>query len=147
MSQLCLIASLPIVRIRQCHSFAAEPDDIHFQQIACTIPRHISDDCGVVHIYRNGHLHSSICGPITGREVVFFRNFLAVLILLPLLARVGFGVLHMHRPKLFFLRAAVNSVGMFCGFTALTMIPLAQMTALQLYHPIICNNRRGTISR
>jgi drug/metabolite transporter (DMT)-like permease len=69
-------------------------------------------------------------------EVVFFRNFLAVLILLPLLARAGFSVLHMHRPKLFLLRAAVNSVGMFCGFTALTMIPLAQMTALSFTTPL-----------
>ena len=65
-------------------------------------------------------------------EVVFFRNFLAVLILLPLVARVGFGTLYMRRPKLFFLRAAINAVGMFCGFTALTLIPLAQMTALAL---------------
>ena len=69
-------------------------------------------------------------------EVVFFRNFLAVLILLPLLARVGFGTLYMRRPKLFFLRAAINSVGMFCGFTALTMIPLAQMTALSFTTPL-----------
>ena len=69
-------------------------------------------------------------------EVGFFRNFLAVLILLPLLVRVGFNVLHMHRPKLFFLRAAINSVGMFCGFTALTMIPLAQMTALSFTTPL-----------
>ena len=35
-------------------------------------------------------------------EVVFFRDFLAVLILLPLVARVGFGTLCMRRPKLFF---------------------------------------------
>jgi drug/metabolite transporter (DMT)-like permease len=69
-------------------------------------------------------------------EVVFFRNFLAVLILLPLVARVGFGSLRMHRPKLFFVRAAVNAVGMFCGFTALTLIPLAQMTALSFTTPL-----------
>ena len=69
-------------------------------------------------------------------EVVFFRNFLAVLILLPLVARVGFGSLQMHRPKLFFVRAAVNAVGMFCGFTALTLIPLAQMTALSFTTPL-----------
>ena len=69
-------------------------------------------------------------------EVVFFRNFLAVLILLPLLARVGFNVLYMQRPKLFFLRAAINAVGMFCGFTALTLIPLAQMTALSFTTPL-----------
>ena len=61
-------------------------------------------------------------------EVVFFRNFLAVLILLPLVARVGFGTLYMRRPKLFFLRAAINSVGMFCGFTALTTVSYTHLT-------------------
>ena len=69
-------------------------------------------------------------------EVVFFRNFLAVLILLPLIARVGFGTLCMRRPKLFFFRAAINAVGMYCGFTALTLIPLAQMTALSFTTPL-----------
>ena len=69
-------------------------------------------------------------------EVVFFRNFLAVLILLPLVARIGFGSLSMKRPKLFFLRAAINAVGMFCGFTALTLIPMAQMTALSFTTPL-----------
>jgi drug/metabolite transporter (DMT)-like permease len=69
-------------------------------------------------------------------EVVFFRNFLAVLILLPLVARAGFGSLRMRRPKLFFMRAAINAVGMFCGFTALTLIPLAQMTALSFTTPL-----------
>ena len=56
-------------------------------------------------------------------EVVFFRNFLAVLILLPLVARVGFGSLQMRRPKLFFVRAAVNAVAhgvsLLCFFTLL----------------------------
>lgn len=69
-------------------------------------------------------------------EVVFFRNFLAVLILMPLVARAGFGSLRMKRPKLFLLRAAINAVGMFCGFTALTLIPLAQMTALSFTTPL-----------
>ena len=69
-------------------------------------------------------------------EVMFFRNFLAVLILLPLVARIGFGSLSMKRPKLFFLRAAINAVGMFCGFTALTLIPMAQMTALSFTTPL-----------
>jgi len=69
-------------------------------------------------------------------EVVFFRNFLAVLLLLPLVARAGFSNLKMQRPRLFFLRAAINAVGMFCGFTALTLIPLAQMTALSFTTPL-----------
>ena len=69
-------------------------------------------------------------------EVVFFRNFLAVLILLPLVTKFGYHTLRMHRPKLFFLRAAINAIGMFCGFTAITLIPLAQMTALSFTTPL-----------
>ena len=69
-------------------------------------------------------------------EVVFFRNFLAVLILLPLISRDGFSTLRMQRPRLFFLRAAVGTVGMFCGFTALTLIPLAEATALNFTTPL-----------
>jgi drug/metabolite transporter (DMT)-like permease len=42
----------------------------------------------------------------------------------------------MRRPKLFFFRAAINAVGMYCGFTALTLIPLAQMTALSFTTPL-----------
>ena len=69
-------------------------------------------------------------------EVVFFRNFLAVLILLPLVTKFGYYTLRMHRQKLFFLRAAINAIGMFCGFTAITLIPLAQMTALSFTTPL-----------
>ena len=42
----------------------------------------------------------------------------------------------MQKPKLFFLRAVINFGGMFCGFTALTLIPLAQMTALGFTGPL-----------
>ena len=69
-------------------------------------------------------------------EVVFFRNALAVIILLPIIARSGWSVIRMNRPKLFVVRAMVNAVGMFLGFTALTLIPLAQMTALGFTGPI-----------
>lgn len=69
-------------------------------------------------------------------EVVFFRNFLAVLILLPLVFHSGISSLRMNRPKLFVGRALVNAVGMICGFTSLTMIPLAENTALNFTSPI-----------
>jgi drug/metabolite transporter (DMT)-like permease len=69
-------------------------------------------------------------------EVVFFRNALAVLLLLPLAAHRGWSCLHMNRPPLFFLRALVNAGGMFAGFTAISLIPLAEMTALSFTSPL-----------
>jgi len=69
-------------------------------------------------------------------EVVFFRNSLAVILLLPLVWHAGLSSLRMKRPKLFIGRAAINAVGIFCGFTALTMIPLAENTALTFTSPI-----------
>ena len=69
-------------------------------------------------------------------EIVFFRNFLAVLLILPIAMRTGWGRLRMQRPRLFYLRAFVNFIGMFCGFTAVTLIPLAEMTALSFTGPI-----------
>ncbi|MBL6596721.1 MAG: DMT family transporter [Candidatus Puniceispirillum sp.] len=69
-------------------------------------------------------------------EVVFFRNALAMVLLLPLIMRMGRPSIRMQKPKLFFLRALINFGGMFCGFTALTLIPLAQMTALGFTGPL-----------
>jgi drug/metabolite transporter (DMT)-like permease len=69
-------------------------------------------------------------------EVVFFRNALAVALLLPLAAHRGWSCLRMKRPPLFFLRALVNAGGMFAGFTAITLIPLSEMTALSFTSPL-----------
>ena len=48
----------------------------------------------------------------------------------------GWSRLRMNKPNLFFLRALINVGGMFAGFTALTLIPLAQVTALSLTGPL-----------
>ena len=69
-------------------------------------------------------------------EVVFFRNFLAVLIMAPVLIRKGLPSIKMNRKRLFFGRASINFIGMLSGFTAVTMIPLAEMTALSFTGPI-----------
>ena len=69
-------------------------------------------------------------------EIVFFRNALALLILAPILIRSGAASIRMNRPKLFFGRAAINFIGMLSGFTAVTLIPLADMTALTFTSPI-----------
>ena len=63
-------------------------------------------------------------------EIVFFRNLLGVLIIGPFLFRTGISEIRMNRPGLFLGRAAINFIGMFCGFTSVTLIPLAENTAL-----------------
>ena len=69
-------------------------------------------------------------------EVVFFRNFLAVLIMAPVLIQKGLPSIKMNRKRLFFGRASINFIGMLSGFTAVTLIPLAEMTALSFTGPI-----------
>lgn len=69
-------------------------------------------------------------------EIVFFRNALALLILAPVLIRSGAASIRMNRPKLFFGRAVINFIGMLSGFTAVTLMPLADMTALTFTSPI-----------
>ena len=68
-------------------------------------------------------------------EIVFFRNFLALLIMAPVLIRSGSASIRMNRPRLFVGRAAVNFIGMLSGFTAVTLIPLADMTSLTFTGP------------
>lgn len=68
--------------------------------------------------------------------VVFFRNALALLLLTPWIVRRGPGVLHTRRLGLYTLRSALNVVGMLAGFTALTLIPLAEATALGFSAPL-----------
>lgn len=68
--------------------------------------------------------------------VVFFRNFLAVVLLAPWLARVGWDGLRVRRWSLVVSRSLFNVAGMAAGFTAITLIPLAQATALGFTAPL-----------
>ena len=69
-------------------------------------------------------------------EVIFFRNLLACLIIIPLMYGSGRTSFKMYRPGLFVWRAIFVSIGMFAGFSALTLIPLAQATAISFTTPI-----------
>jgi drug/metabolite transporter (DMT)-like permease len=69
-------------------------------------------------------------------EVVFFRNFLALLLMIPWILRRGVNVMHTRRLGLYSLRASINVVGMAAGFTAITLIPLAEATALGFTAPL-----------
>ena len=69
-------------------------------------------------------------------EIVFFRNFLAVILMLPWLWHQGLGALQTNRLGMLSLRAVLNVSAMFAGFMALTMIPLAEATALSFSAPL-----------
>ena len=69
-------------------------------------------------------------------EIVFFRNFLAFLLMAPWILRQGIHVMYTRRLGLYSFRALVNLVGMAAGFTAITMMPLAEFTALSFTAPL-----------
>jgi drug/metabolite transporter (DMT)-like permease len=69
-------------------------------------------------------------------EVIFFRNLLACLIIIPVMCSSGLASFKMNRPGLFVWRAVFVSIGMFAGFSAITLIPLAQATAISFTIPI-----------
>lgn len=69
-------------------------------------------------------------------EVVFFRNLLAFIVMLPLLISTGLAAIKMNNTKLFFMRGFFGAIGMLAGFTCLTLIPLAQATAISFSKPI-----------
>lgn len=69
-------------------------------------------------------------------QVAFFRNVFGLAFLLPLLMRSRFQVLRTQRLGLHALRGVVNILAMLMFFTALSMAPLAKVTALSFTAPI-----------
>ena len=69
-------------------------------------------------------------------EVVFFRNLLALIVMLPIIKSIGLAAIKMNNPRLFFMRGFVGAIGMIAGFTCLTLIPLAQATAISFSQPL-----------
>ncbi len=69
-------------------------------------------------------------------QVVFFRNFFALVLLSPLLLRSGMELLNTKNMHLYWWRSLLNIAGMAAGFTALTLIPLTEATALGFTAPL-----------
>ncbi len=71
-------------------------------------------------------------------ELIFFRSAFALLPILYLTwAAGGVTVLHTHHPSAHLLRAASGIISMGCGFSALTLLPLADATVLGFAAPVI----------
>lgn len=79
---------------------------------------------------------SDQANPLHPIELAFFRNVFGVVALAPVIARMGLGVFRTDRLKLHMIRALCQSVGMMCFFTALTLLPLAQINALSFSAPL-----------
>jgi drug/metabolite transporter (DMT)-like permease len=69
-------------------------------------------------------------------EIAFFRNFFAVIVLLPILMKMGLAPLRTGRPWLLSARAVIILVAMLIYFTALATTPLADVSALSFLAPI-----------
>lgn len=70
-------------------------------------------------------------------QVVFFRNFFALLLMLPFLYKHGFGLLKTTRWYLHLSRALTGIISMYCFFYVLARLPLAQGMLVLLLSPFI----------
>jgi len=69
-------------------------------------------------------------------EIAFFRNFFSLVALTPWLLRLGWSPFRTARPTVHVFRGVINVVSMLCYFTALTITPLALVTALGFTAPL-----------
>ena len=69
-------------------------------------------------------------------EIAFFRNFFGLMLALPLLSKLGFGLLKTERLPLYFLRCLIGLGAMLTGFWALVHLPLSQAIALSYTTPL-----------
>ena len=69
-------------------------------------------------------------------EIAFFRAFFGFLFFTPLLIRTRLSVLRTRRLPLHLLRGIFNGASLLLWFTALSMVPLGDATALSLMGPM-----------
>ena len=69
-------------------------------------------------------------------QLMFFRGFFALIPLAPFLFRDGVAMLKTRRPGLHAARSLSGIVSMLCFFYALTLLPLADVTAINFTMPL-----------
>lgn len=69
-------------------------------------------------------------------QIVFFRNFLALLWLAPWMLKVGVAGMRTDRLPSYGLRAVIGLIGMTSGFAAVTLMPVTEATALSFTAPL-----------
>lgn len=69
--------------------------------------------------------------------IAFWRNLFGLLVFLPWVLRRGLVIFETRRLGLHALRAVIMTVNMMAAFTAISLIPLAQVAALQMTLPLV----------
>ncbi len=69
-------------------------------------------------------------------EIAFFRAFFGFVFFAPILLRTRLSVLRTARFPLHMLRGVFNGASLLCWFTALSLVPLGDATALSLTGPL-----------
>ncbi|MFA5899605.1 MAG: DMT family transporter [Hyphomicrobium sp.] len=70
-------------------------------------------------------------------QMMFFRNFFCVVLMLPLLYRRGWSLVRTEQPRLYSFRIAVSFVAMLAYFEALALLPMAEVTAIGFLAPLL----------
>ena len=77
-----------------------------------------------------------ISGTIDAFEQTFLRQFIGLLLILPMVWRGGFAAFRTRQIGTHFLRSLVGYVGIALSFYSVTLIPLAESLALQFTLPL-----------
>jgi len=80
-------------------------------------------------------------------QLVFFRNFFSLIVMLPWILHFGLGSLKTARVKLYSMRATLSLLSMLCWFTALALIPLAEAIALSFTGPLFATAGAAVVLR
>lgn len=73
---------------------------------------------------------------LPSQELIFFRNALSLIWMLPWIYRSGFTVLRTTHFRMYLGRSALAFASMLCWFTALATLPLAEAVALGFTAPL-----------
>jgi drug/metabolite transporter (DMT)-like permease len=80
-------------------------------------------------------------------EAAFFRNFFGVLCMLPWVIQTRGRRLRTHRPGMHVVRASLGMTAMLLLFTAVSLLPLADVTALSFTAPLFATIGAALILR
>lgn len=70
-------------------------------------------------------------------QLAFFRSAIGLIVFMPILASYGLNIVRTRRPFMHVLRVGFGSTSMLCGFYAVTVLPLAESTALNFTRPLV----------
>jgi drug/metabolite transporter (DMT)-like permease len=73
---------------------------------------------------------------VAPEQVMFYRNLSVLLLLLPLFAWRGMSLVRTKNIKMYWLRSGIALFSMYAWFSALSLVPLGQITAISFLGPL-----------